>query len=63
MIHDADQDGDIKFIVIVGEGKNFCTGNDLTNFSDPVFEGFTVNVKFLKFRTQLDGWLELYYKI
>lgn len=37
MIHDANKDIDIKFIVILAEGKNFCSGNDLTNFSDPVF--------------------------
>jgi enoyl-CoA hydratase/carnithine racemase len=48
LIHDANKDPDIKFIVIVGEGKNFCTGNDLTNFQDPAFEAFTVNVIFYK---------------
>jgi enoyl-CoA hydratase/carnithine racemase len=34
-INEANKDHSVKFIVICGEGDNFSTGNDLTNFTDP----------------------------
>lgn len=36
-VAEANKDRTIKFIVIVGNGKNFTTGNDLNNFTDPDF--------------------------
>ena len=35
MLRKANQDENVKFIVISGKGGNFSSGNDLSNFTDP----------------------------
>lgn len=36
LIESAEHEDTIKFIVIMGEGGNFSSGNDLTNFTNPI---------------------------
>lgn len=36
LIHEAEKNDEIKFIVLMGEGGNFSSGNDLTNFTSPL---------------------------
>lgn len=43
-IRQANKDSSVKFIVIYGEGKNFSTGNDLANFTDPDLAQFAPSV-------------------
>ncbi len=34
-INQAENNDSIKFIILMGEGGNFSSGNDLTNFTNP----------------------------
>lgn len=43
-IRTANADTDVKFILIIGEGKNFSSGNDLSNFGNPEFAEFDIKV-------------------
>ena len=35
LIFKANEMSNVKFIVVTGSGGNFCSGNDLNNFTDP----------------------------
>ena len=42
LIKFGNQNEDIKFIVVTGKGKNYSSGNDLSNFTNPKYALGTV---------------------